>query len=304
MSREENNDSILIREITPQSILSFGPETAPLVLGPLNIFIGPNGSGKSNFIDVIELLRATSGDIQTVIRKGGGISEWIWKGASPEKASLNIVVNLPQKYRSTGLNYKLSFCDLGGRFYIFGESIKPKELPTTSKDAWIYYNYDIEQDSPAILVNDEMMQLASDSISASNSILSQLNDPVFYPEISYLAGIFSRIQIFREWSFGRNTIFRKPQRADMRNDRLEEDFSNLGLYLSRLRKDGKTKKAIIDALGDLYSGFTDFEVIVEGGSVQVFFMEGDFSIPASRLSDGSLRYLILVALLCDPAQPR
>jgi predicted ATPase len=89
----------------------------------------------------------------------------------------------------------------------------------------------------------------------------------------------------------------------MRNDRLEEDFSNLGLFLSRLRKTPKAKKAILDGLTNLYAGLTDFEPIVEGGSVQVFITEGDFSIPATRLSDGTLRYLCLLAILCDPAPP-
>jgi predicted ATPase len=89
----------------------------------------------------------------------------------------------------------------------------------------------------------------------------------------------------------------------MRNDRLEEDFSNLGLFLSRLRKTPKAKKAILDGLANLYDGLTDFDSFVEGGSVQVVFTEGDFSIPATRLSDGTLRYLCLLAILCDPPPP-
>jgi predicted ATPase len=48
---------------------------------------------------------------------------------------------------------------------------------------------------------------------------------------------------------------------------------------------------------------TDFEPVVEGGTVQVFFSEGDFSVPATRLSDGALRYLCLLAILCDPEPP-
>jgi len=48
---------------------------------------------------------------------------------------------------------------------------------------------------------------------------------------------------------------------------------------------------------------SDFEVHVEGGTVQVFFSEGDFSVPATRLSDGTLRYLCLLAILCDPEPP-
>src|SRR5205085_8350333 len=40
-----------------------------------------------------------------------------------------------------------------------------------------------------------------------------------------------------------------------------------------------------------------------GGSVQIFFHEGDYSIPATRLSDGTLRYLCLLAILQDPEPP-
>ena len=32
----------------------------------------------------------------------------------------------------------------------------------------------------------------------------------------------------------------------------------------------------------------------------MFFIEGDFSIPATRLPDGTLRYLCLLAILFDP----
>ena len=89
----------------------------------------------------------------------------------------------------------------------------------------------------------------------------------------------------------------------MRNDRLEEDFSNLGLFLNRLSRFPKAKKAILAGLRDFYEGFRDYDVIIEGGTVQVFFTEGDFSIPATRLSDGTLRYLCLLAILCDPEPP-
>src|SRR6266446_9956311 len=89
----------------------------------------------------------------------------------------------------------------------------------------------------------------------------------------------------------------------MPNDWLEEDFSNLGLFLNRLRRTPKVKIAVLEALRDLYEDFSDFDVSVEGGTVQVFFTEGDFTIPATRLSDGTLRYLCLLAILCDPEPP-
>ena len=42
---------------------------------------------------------------------------------------------------------------------------------------------------------------------------------------------------------------------------------------------------------------------VEAGSVQVFLQEGNVPIPATRLSDGTLRYLCLLAILCNPTLP-
>jgi predicted ATPase len=137
----------------------------------------------------------------------------------------------------------------------------------------------------------------------SQSIIGQRRDPEIYPEITRLADEYERTRLYREWSFGRNTVFREPQRADLRNDRLEEDFSNLGLFLNRLRRHSKAKRALLSQLHNLYEGLTDFDVSVEGGTVQVFFTEGDFTIPATRLSDGSLRYLCLLAILCDPDPP-
>jgi predicted ATPase len=48
---------------------------------------------------------------------------------------------------------------------------------------------------------------------------------------------------------------------------------------------------------------SDFDVIIEGGTVQTLLQEDDISIPATRLSDGTLRYLCLLAILHHPNPP-
>ena len=63
------------------------------------------------------------------------------------------------------------------------------------------------------------------------------------------------------------------------------------------------KRRVIKALRDLYPSIEDYFVLIEGGTVQVFFLEGDLKIPATRLSDGTLRYLCLLAILCNPTPP-
>ena len=84
---------------------------------------------------------------------------------------------------------------------------------------------------------------------------------------------------------------------------MEPNASNLGLVLNRLRGDPVVKRRILSALQALYEGIDDYDVQIEGGTVQVFFHEGKFTVPATRLSDGTLRYLCLLTILCHPKPP-
>jgi len=56
-------------------------------------------------------------------------------------------------------------------------------------------------------------------------------------------------------------------------------------------------------LRTVYEGIEDVDVRVEGGTAQVFLIEAKGVIPATRLSDGTLRYLAILTLLCDPSPP-
>ncbi len=96
---------------------------------------------------------------------------------------------------------------------------------------------------------------------------------------------------------------RWPQPADAKNDFLDEDTSNLGLVLNSIRQHPKEKRKLLDYLKRAYEGITDFNVLVQGNTVQIFLEEGDVSIPATRLSDGTIHYLCLLAILCHPKPP-
>jgi len=325
MKANPDRDTILLREIRLKNLLSFGPATEALPLERLNILIGPNGSGKSNLIEALALMRATpDADIRGVVRRGGGAAEWICKEARGEAASVELVVNYPKGKQP--LRHLFAFRADAQGFRLDDERVKNLEPSPGQTGVYFYYKFQgghpvvntvVQPDTTSALAMRETAEqnpspgeprrrerkLARELVNLEVSILAQRRDPEMYPEITYLAETYETWRIYREWAFGRNTVFREPQRADMRNDRLEEDFSNLGLFLSRLRKTPKAKKAIVAGMQDLYDGFTDFEPIVASGSVQVFITEGDVSIPATRLSDGTLRYLCLLAILCDPEPP-
>ena len=279
--------------------MSFGLPGLDLPLGNLNVFIGPNGSGKSNFIELLAFLRATPSDLQGVIRSGGGIWEWLWKGNSNNLATIEVVVNYPSGQMP--LRHQIFFEKENDRFHLKDERIYD-EHPTNQSNYNFYYL--LQRGNPVLIVNGVERSLERMSVESDASILAQRSDPDLYPELAYLSNTYKKILLYREWPFGRDSKYRNPQPSDQRNDRLEEDFSNLGLILNRLRRDPKTKRALTENLRDLYDGLTDFEVnIVEGGYVQILFEEGNFSIPSTRLSDGSLRYLCLLAILLDPTPP-
>lgn len=296
---DPEDSSLLIQEIALRNILSYGPEAEPIPLGRLNVLIGPNSSGKSNLVEAIGLLRAAPDDLRTVIRKGGGITEWIWKGDPTGVAEIDVVVGYPTGPQP--LRHVIQFRAANQGFSLEDESIEKKRPHREKPDTNIYYRY--EHGHPVIARGHNQHRLAQETVEPDVSILAQRRDPETYPVVSYLASAYKEMRIYREWSFGRSAVFRQPQQADMPNGRLEEDFSNLGLFLNRMRRIPQTKHRILSALKDLYEGFEDFDVSVEGGTVQVFFTEGAFTIPANRLSDGTLRYLCLLAILCDPEPP-
>lgn len=293
----------LIRHLRPASFLSFGPDFPGLELRGLNVLIGANGSGKSNLIEAINLLRAAPKEWREVTRKGGGVAEWIWKGAKKSgKAQVEALISNPKGTQP--LRHAMAFQAVAQAFALDDERVENESSNPGQPKPYFYYRY---QNGDPVLntAGNGPRKLARDTIESDRSILAQRRDPEMYPELAWLAQSYESIRIYREWAFGRGAVFREPQKADMRNDVLEEDFSNLGLFLNRLKtRFPATKKAILTGLKDLYDGIQDFDVFVEGGTVQVFFTEGDFSIPATRLSDGTLRYLCLLAILCDPEPPR
>lgn len=291
---------MLIHALTLKNLLSFGPEATEISLGQLNVLIGPNGSGKSNIIEAIGLLQASPRDLAAPIREGGGIRDWIWKG---DKRATSAVVEAVVDYPSgpASLRHSLTLVEKAQRFELTDERIE-NEKPDRGHDR-PYFFFGYQHGQPYLNVRSEQRQLRREEIDPEQSILSQRKDPDQYPEITYLGAAYGRIRIYREWSFGRYTPPRLPQKADLPNDFLAEDARNLGLVLNRLRSQPEVKRRLLGTLGRLYEGVDDFDVSIQGGTVQVFFQEGNITVPATRLSDGTLRFLCLLAILCHPDPP-
>ena len=291
----------MLRRICATNLLSFGPEGMDLELPSLTVLIGPNGSGKSNLLEVIGLLQAAPTQLATPVRDGGGVRNWIWKGQPDSSASVEAIVKVPNDYEA--LRHAIEFEESDQVFKLVDERIEREHPSIGHTDPFFFYKY--QHGFPVLsIANSDRRELNRDSVSPDESILSQRKDPDQFPELASLSHFYERISLYREWEFGRNALIRRPHKADVRSAPLTEDFSNLGMFLNRMRQYPKTKASLFEVLGQIYEGVTDFELNFEGGTVQVFFTEGEFAIPATRLSDGSLRYLCLLAILLDPEPPR
>ena len=297
---------IYIESIRLSNILSFGPGNEPFPLEPLNVLIGPNASGKSNLIEALSLLTATPRDLQEPIRDGGGVRDWLWKGA-PKTPTATVEVTVAALKGRMPLRYRLSFTEIGGRFYLRDEVIE-NESPSTKSDVQPYFYYRYGEGNPVLNVltttdeNRNQRRLMREDVKPDQSILSQRRDPDTYPELWQMGMIFSLIGFYRELDLRRDAPIRRAQKPDLPQVFLLEDASNLSLVLSDLLNRPHVKGEILDRLREFYPLVEDVVASVSGGTVQMFFHEKGLRhpVPATRLSDGTMRYLCLLAVLCHP----
>ena len=297
-----------IRTVRLDNILSYGPSGATLTLEPLNVLIGPNASGKSNLIVALSLLSAAPKDIQRPIREGGGVRDWLWKGAAEAVASAATVeVTVEPPYGRTPLRYRLSFTETGGRFELREEAVE-NEGRMKPDDELLQFHYLYREGRSTLNFGGETLSprhLTSEEVKPDQSILSQRRDPDSYPDLTYLANWFESMRLYPEFPAGRHAPARLPQKTDLQQDRLLEDASNLGVVLSDLLNRPDVKHLLLDRLRRFYPAVENVLAAVSGGVVQIFFEERGLrqTVPATRLSDGSLRYLCLLAVLCHPDPP-
>ena len=297
----ERERSVLIEEIRLRGFLSYGPEAEPVALRSLNVLIGPNGSGKSNFLDAFEVLRAAPGVIVAPLQRSGGAESWCWqdrRGRPAEILSIEAVVRVG---RPRPLRYRVSLSRSEDWWTEDGERIEDAEPRAEGKKPYLYYG--LENGTRFIQRKGEKKRHALEKAPSHLSILAERREPDIYPELSQLANRFEAIRSHRSWSFGRDAPGRRAEPTDLPTGTLSASGDNLALVLGRLSGIPRVKREILERLRQLYAPLDDLHVEVAGARALLMLHEGDRVIPGSRLSDGTLRYLGLLAILCDPEPP-
>jgi predicted ATPase len=288
-------------------------------LGALSIVTGPNGSGKSSVYRALRLLAQTArGGVIGSLAREGGLPSTLWAG--PERFSRGMLTgDLPVQgtRRSEPVNLRLGFASDQFSYAIdLGlPTTKPSEtafaLDPVIKRECIWSGpllrpsaLLVDRQGASIRARDDSgeWQTIPQPVATFDSMMTEFSDPRTAPEM-----IAVREQI-RSWRFYDH--FRTDSESPVR-------LPQIGTHTPVLSDDGADLAAALQTIreiGDPVALDAAIDDAFPGSRVSVASLEGRFEVTmhqagllrplkGAELSDGTLRYLLLVAALLTPRPP-
>jgi len=286
-------------------------------LGPLNLITGPNGSGKSNLYRALRLLaEIAQGGIVGALAREGGLASCFWAG--PEEVSRRMrsgEVPVQATVRKGAMRLRLGFAgeDLG-----YAVSLG---YPSPSSSAFSL-DPEIKRECiwagpfcrPASLLVDRTNALVKVRQDRQWDIVSAQADPFesMFAHVGHLRDCPEAIRLretLRGWRFYDH--FRSDAEAPARHPQLgtrttvlHHDGRDLAAALQTIIEIGD-RQALSNAVADAFPGGEVGIAAQPGARFIVEFRQHGLLRPlsAAELSDGTLRYLLLVAALLTPRPP-
>ncbi|MGH7599624.1 MAG: AAA family ATPase [bacterium] len=282
--------------------------------GDLNVIIGPNGTGKSNLLCFLELMSVSAqGRLGKYIQSLGGMLSIVWDGQVDTISFQTkiLLTNANHHPLKDALTYFLEFVKLGGGgFYRVqrellanfnqvenGENLEPlKTFERSQANSKVYDEIGNAIFTPEGLLKDEETLLSMFSTPFAKNLRAAL------VQQSLVAW-----RIYHDLQVHQNTVLR--QAAVARFEKwLEPDGQNLIPVLHTLYYSNRDFKREIDSA--MHAAFgDDFDELVfppaadQRIQLRVRWKSLKREQSAADLSDGTLRFLLLLTILASPSPP-
>ena len=289
-----------------------------LPLGRLTVVTGANGTGKSSVYRALRLLAACgAGRVVGSLAREGGLESALWAG--PESLG-----GARRGYAVEGTVRRGRVSLLLGVGSVEGELSYLVDLGIPVQSELTVFNRDPEVKREVVWSGPVMrpstlmarrrhhsVELRDDgggwakapvSVPAWASMLTEVVDPLAAPELWAVREALRSWRFYDGFRVDADSPARRPQ-VGTRTWVLSDDGSDLAAALQTIREDSRS--ALDDAVADAFDG-ARLEVAVDDGLFDVRLHQPGMLRPlrAAELSDGTLRYLLWLAVLLTPAPPR
>jgi predicted ATPase len=289
-----------ISQLKLTNVLSFKDET--IELRALNVIIGPNGSGKSNLISALEVLHAAPDSLAVKFSSLGGVENWVRNGAQISSVEARCAADT---FLYPNIRFQLKLRSFEHQLFVVDEQIEAEEGSPMGERQLFWY----DKATPMISSFDNnadnwvAKRLSITTVDRGESILSQRRDPEVYPELFQLAQALESVRFYNQWTVGPKNVLRDFQSTDVPTTYLAEDGSNTASIVSKIRG-SKNRAEFREAIHEILDG-AEVEVDIDQARAQLFLFErGSQKVSARRLSDGTLRFIFLAAILLQENLPR
>lgn len=286
-----------------------------LPLHGLDVVTGANGTGKSNLYRALRLLAsAGDGDVVGSLARDGGLSSTLWAG--PEHVSRAMVdgsVPVQGTRRSGPISLRLGFAtdtlgylvDLGipqPSTTLFGRDPEIKREQIFAGALAKPSSLLVDRHGPAVRVRDGSWRPIGRTLGTSESILTEFSDADATPEVLRVRGQVRGWRFYDQFRTDREAPARAPQ-VGTRTPVLGHDGADLAAAVQTIIESGGRDR-LDAAVDDAFPGSV-LRVRADDGVFRLELEQPGMLRPlsAGELSDGTLRYLLLVAALLTPRPP-